>query len=523
MNSSLTNHTKNALQKQKRKKRWQKVLSVLAAVVVFVTTYMLILPAITLENNVVCGKEEHTHTEDCYTTKPETKELTCTLESLELHKHTSACYDAEGNLICGIADYVVHTHDDNCYDENGKLICALAETKEHQHTDSCYSEGELICAEQEVILHSHTDNCYDENGNLICGMLETKEHQHTDACFTISPAGKTLVCEKEEHQHNKECCEETENAVALLENEEPEAQTETTRADLKPYIGSDTNCTSAKYNPVTDQVEVSFHMTFGMNKTDIQAANYQYIYTLPEGVIIPDDMLGKTYEGRDSSGTKGFTYQFVKNGDGTYSVLVDFDKSYVDNQDNFNGYINFSAFAGEDAWKEGGGYEFKFNDDCIVTIPIDEIKQEDNESIHYNVAVDKSNSGYDATEKRIRYTITVDSTKGTPDPLNLTDILTAEGLEVDRVEIVSVTRINDRDQWGNPIYNNNIADETTLTEGDSSDKDCYEFSYDADNGITVTLPGLEKGDSGCGQKYTISYYVDPKNLLQEHLTLWTIR
>ena len=94
MSSSLTNHTKNALQKHKRKKRWQKVLSVLAAVVVFVTTYMLILPAITLENNVVCGKEEHTHTEDCYTIKPETKELTCTLESLELHKHTSACYDA---------------------------------------------------------------------------------------------------------------------------------------------------------------------------------------------------------------------------------------------------------------------------------------------------------------------------------------------------------------------------------------------------------------------------------------------
>ena len=213
MNSSLTNHTKNALQKQKRKKRWQKVLSVLAAVVVFVTTYMLILPAITLENNVVCGKEEHTHTEDCYTIKPETKELTCTLESLELHKHTSACYDAEKNLICGIADYVVHTHDENCYDETGKLICVLAEIKEHQHTDSCYSDGELICAEQEVALHEHTAACYDETGILICGMLETKEHQHTDDCFNTTLEIKELVCKKEEHQHTEQCYETEEKKV----------------------------------------------------------------------------------------------------------------------------------------------------------------------------------------------------------------------------------------------------------------------------------------------------------------------
>ena len=61
MSSSLTNHIKNALQKHKMKKRWQKVLSVLAAVVVFVTTYMLILPAITLEKgDLICTIEEHT-------------------------------------------------------------------------------------------------------------------------------------------------------------------------------------------------------------------------------------------------------------------------------------------------------------------------------------------------------------------------------------------------------------------------------------------------------------------------------
>ena len=41
----------------KRKlKRWQKAVSVMAAVVVFVTTYALILPAITLDKDTASGQ-----------------------------------------------------------------------------------------------------------------------------------------------------------------------------------------------------------------------------------------------------------------------------------------------------------------------------------------------------------------------------------------------------------------------------------------------------------------------------------
>ena len=40
----------------KRKlKRWQKAVSVIAAVVVFVTTYALVLPAITLDKDTASG------------------------------------------------------------------------------------------------------------------------------------------------------------------------------------------------------------------------------------------------------------------------------------------------------------------------------------------------------------------------------------------------------------------------------------------------------------------------------------
>ena len=103
----------------------------------------------------------------------------------QVHRHTDACYDNDGNLICGQADFVVHTHDSAaCYDGDGELICPLPEIKAYTHTEDCYDEdGSLICEKEEVVLHTHTDACYDTDGGLTCGRLEVLEHVHTDACF----------------------------------------------------------------------------------------------------------------------------------------------------------------------------------------------------------------------------------------------------------------------------------------------------------------------------------------------------
>ena len=103
-----------------RKKRWYRVVTGLACVVVFCTVYALILPAITMEKGA-CEIPEHTHSEACYTqaTSATRTEPVCTIESLNLHQHDDTCYDSEGNLTCGYADFVVHQHDSACYDEMG--------------------------------------------------------------------------------------------------------------------------------------------------------------------------------------------------------------------------------------------------------------------------------------------------------------------------------------------------------------------------------------------------------------------
>lgn len=59
---------KKYLKRRRRHRMWKRVVSVLACIVVFVTTYALILPAIALEQEktVYCGYEEHEHTDACY-------------------------------------------------------------------------------------------------------------------------------------------------------------------------------------------------------------------------------------------------------------------------------------------------------------------------------------------------------------------------------------------------------------------------------------------------------------------------
>jgi len=265
---------------------WRRVVGGLACVVVFCTTYALILPAITLEHNFQCGVEEHVHTEKCYrqleaagTAQPE---LVCTPDSLGIHQHGAECYNDDGGLLCGIADYVLHTHDELCYNDEGTLICPLTEAAEHTHTEGCWAEPvrkltcgqeesaeghthtdacyttaqpELTCALPEAALHTHSDACYTD-GALTCGKLQLAAHQHDDGCFRIPEAvqpeltclleegeGHThnslcygeweLVCGKEEHTHNEACqviglinalpgLEEIENTLASFETEQDE-------------------------------------------------------------------------------------------------------------------------------------------------------------------------------------------------------------------------------------------------------------------------------------------------------------
>ncbi|MGE9942084.1 Cna B-type domain-containing protein [Bariatricus sp. SGI.161] len=158
----------------------------LGCAVVFCTTYVLILPAITLDKGSICGLEEHEHTDSCYRTVEKVSRLACTAKP---HEHTEKCYDEEGNVICGYADYFIHTHNSSCYQDD-ELVCKLPEITDENP-------------------HEHTEECYDADGNLICGKLEVLEHVHDDSCFETveTEVEPVLICEKTEHLHSDACFE----------------------------------------------------------------------------------------------------------------------------------------------------------------------------------------------------------------------------------------------------------------------------------------------------------------------------
>ena len=170
----MTKQNQNVQFRHSRMMRWRKVLSVLSAIVVSVTTYALILPAITDSVKTWCGFEEHIHDDSCY--------------ELQL-----ICGCEEGASETVVVD-AGHRHTEDCYAEQKVLICG---EEEHQPGDD----------ETKAAGHIHTDACYEMQRGLVCGQEERdpvvealSPHVHTEECYR-----KVLCCTKPEHRHEELC------------------------------------------------------------------------------------------------------------------------------------------------------------------------------------------------------------------------------------------------------------------------------------------------------------------------------
>lgn len=244
--SDLHNAKKYAV-RRKRHSIWRNIVTCIAAVVVFCTTYALILPAITMEYS--CGKEEHVHAEGCY-------KLSCGLEQTPGHFHDETCYDEEGKLICGQEEPQSHTHTEECYapaDPTAPTdpICGLEETPGHTHDAvtcyalpktltcgreevaahahdpaACYTaQTSITCGQEESAGHTHTDACYTQQTSLTCGLEEGEEHAHTDACRTTSSVLTCTLPESAGHTHTEAC--KTTTSVLTCTNPETEGHAHT--------------------------------------------------------------------------------------------------------------------------------------------------------------------------------------------------------------------------------------------------------------------------------------------------------
>ena len=203
---------------------WHRAVLVLICAVVAVTTYTLVLPAITMEGDFICGKEVHVHTEDCYTLQPDgSKVLTCGMEE---HVHDETCLvhadSTEDAFTCGY-DYE-HIHGDECY-LNGQLICTLSE---HTHTEDCLPQVRRASAAPEDVTEPVT-----EQASVTETAAQTAQEQPTQPseAKTEAPA---VTEPKQEPTAGEQATEKTTEQATEQTTEEPHSEQPTEDTTEQP-------------------------------------------------------------------------------------------------------------------------------------------------------------------------------------------------------------------------------------------------------------------------------------------------
>ena len=192
--NSLAERIRKYIIEHRKDKAFRRGVRILGCLVVFITTYALIYPALALEKDAYCGIEAHVHTDECYALV-----LNCGQEETDGHTHTDACYETRQTLDCELEE---HIHGEDCYDGDGDLICDLAE-----HT------------------HSQDAGCYETEKVLACNLKEADTHWHDASCYKM-----ILVCDRQVHVHSEVCYRkpEKENIITNPADEMNNAGTEKT-------------------------------------------------------------------------------------------------------------------------------------------------------------------------------------------------------------------------------------------------------------------------------------------------------
>lgn len=187
MGKEFLKKTADLLQTKHKRKQWQKIMISLSLVVAMLTSILLIHPAITMERKVICGQEEHTHSNGCYE-----KKLICGKEE---HTKTDETDTAEE-----------HTHTDSCYEE--VLTCSK---QEHTHSEACYAKEEPATTEATTAVSEDTEKASDssEEKKAEATTEEKKEEATTEAAEQTTEEAKaearTLTAKGKDYTVQVDC------------------------------------------------------------------------------------------------------------------------------------------------------------------------------------------------------------------------------------------------------------------------------------------------------------------------------
>ncbi|SEQ12039.1 hypothetical protein SAMN05216346_10537 [Streptococcus equinus] len=265
--------------------------------------------------------------------------------------------------------------------------------------------------------------------------------------------------------------------------------------DFSGYLTSGSYDTSATtLDLATKQVKTKITLNFdNLPASELQKySNPTFYLALPDSVIVKTD---ETYNILDKAGNPAGNFHFTTGSDGKYYMLIQFNDDYVNKLSSgatVAGNLFYNMNLKEVAEQNNGDYVADFSDKVRVTVKEDTITK------NYDISTQKwvSKTDYDSDGANVTYTVRVDSKYGTPGDIDLTDSLSASGISISAVTDVSITKSTYAGDTGH----------VTGTEAVSKKP-----KFDQNNKKwTLTLPQLVSGGTDSngnpiGHFYTITY------------------
>lgn len=253
--------------------------------------------------------------------------------------------------------------------------------------------------------------------------------------------------------------------------------------DFKPYIVSGSfqgTTTETLHSDGSRTLQTDLKLDYDIPKTELNKTK-SYAIELPQDTTWTNVNENEEKTGKDGA-RDAFKYRFVQENGKKYIVISFLDSYLATARDKVYGDLEYTALIGETYRKETGSYEIPFTDKVTITVPSDKIeKKEEPQQAQYDVSSNKwGNVTYDGDNAYLNYTVEVYSNKGTKDVVNLTDTLKVDGFKIESFEKSSVIRTDS---------NGITADLTNSTN----------LNY-SNGKFTTQLPKLS-----ANQKYRITY------------------
>lgn len=477
-----------------------KIALALSVVIVFCTTYLLILPALTISTgnssavfqsqDGSSSQVESTAASSQETNQAENSSQTTSTESSQEKKDMSQA----GTLNAETSDITVNvSYEGNTFSEPVQL-----KVKPVEDTSAIDNKLTTLLSESKQELsqaHSYDISFVTDDGREVEPSKDVKVSMNFKNDLSTSDdkqAGWKLYhfvdndinqVQDLTESTDTDIKETGDGAVESIDFKSNTFSTYTlagvTYADFSGYLTGAKYTSTPTYTESTNTLTTDIGLSFGISKQAL-LANNNYALELPDDAAWPSNLEGKDYPGYDEDDhSLAFDYKFVQQSGKKY-IVIKFRKDYINSAgENVTGTLNYTATIGTTERKGDGSYSIKYSDTATVEIPAKEIVPQKDEA-SYDVKSSKYGKvEYDGDQADLIYTVKVWSDKGTKGDVALKDTLS--GNKLGDITIGSI--IVDSIKKNNESLKN-------INKTDASDKKSF----------TMTLPKLNAGES-----YEIKY------------------